>query len=130
MATSAVFDYDPAVIENRPENVACQFLRRVEKSPDNEAFRYPEGDQWASVTWQQARDRVDRLAGGLLALVINPEERVGIAASTRLEWILADLAIMCAGAATTTVYPSTMADQVAYILADSAARVVFAEDEE
>ena len=57
------------------------------------------------------------------------EQRVGIASGTRYEWILADLAIMCAGAATTTVYPSTMADDVAYILADSECRVVFAEDD-
>ena len=59
---------------------------------------------------------------------IEPEDRVAIASTTRVEWILADLAIMCAGAATTTVYPSTMADDVAYILADSESRVVFVED--
>ena len=50
------------------------------------------------------------------------EQRVGIASGTRYEWILADLAIMCAGAATTTVYPSTITDDVAYILADSECR--------
>ncbi len=37
---------------------------------------------------------------------------------------------MCAGGATTTVYPSTMAEDVAYILADSECRVVFAEDDD
>ena len=37
---------------------------------------------------------------------------------------------MCAGAATTTVYSSTMADDVAYIVSDSECHVVFAEDEE
>ena len=42
---------------------------------------------------------------------------------------MADLAIMCAGAATTTVYPTTMGDDVSYILADSESRVVFAEDD-
>ncbi len=50
--------------------------------------------------------------------------------STRYEWILADLAIMCAGGATTTVYPSTNTDDTAYILSDSECRVVFAEDDE
>ncbi|MGH3361571.1 MAG: AMP-dependent synthetase/ligase, partial [Nocardioides sp.] len=46
------------------------------------------------------------------------------------EWILADLAIMCAGGATTTVYPSTNAEDTAYILSDSECRVVFAEDDD
>ena len=50
-------------------------------------------------------------------------------ANTRYEWILADLAVMCAGGATTTVYPSTMAEDVAYILSDSECHVVFAENE-
>jgi long-chain acyl-CoA synthetase len=36
---------------------------------------------------------------------------------------------MCAGGATTTVYPTTMADDVAYILSDSECRYVFAEDD-
>ena len=47
------------------------------------------------------------MAAGLLALGIQPEQRVAIASATRVEWLYADLAIMCAGGATTTVYPST-----------------------
>jgi long-chain acyl-CoA synthetase len=110
-------------------NLAMLFLNRVKASPDKEAFRYPGKDGWTSVSWKQAAERVEALAAGLLALGIEPENRIGIASTTRLEWILADLAIMCAGAATTTVYPSTNGDDTAYILADSASRVVFAEDD-
>ena len=110
-------------------NLAMLFLNRVEASPDKEAFRYPGNDGWTSVSWKQAAERVEALAAGLLALGIEPENRIGIASTTRLEWILADLAIMCAGAATTTVYPSTNGDDTAYILADSASRIVFAEDD-
>ncbi|MGH3413058.1 MAG: AMP-dependent synthetase/ligase [Marmoricola sp.] len=127
---SSPVQYDPDVIENRPANVALQFLQRVRRSPHIEAFRFPVGDSWESVTWQQVRDQVEQLAAGLLALGIEREERVGIAAGTRYEWIAADLAVMCAGAATTTVYPSTIGSDVAYILSDSGCRVVFAEDDE
>ncbi|MDR3664936.1 MAG: AMP-dependent synthetase/ligase [Mycobacterium sp.] len=109
-------------------NVASMFLDRVQTSVDKEAFRYLVAGDWVSATWQQTADRVETLAAGLLALGIEPEQRVGIASSTRYEWILADLAIMCAGAATTTVYPTTNAGGIAYILADSECRVVFAED--
>jgi long-chain acyl-CoA synthetase len=82
-----------------------------------------------TVTWREAGDRVTRIAAGLIALGLQPEQRVGIASTTRYEWILADLAVMSAGAATTTVYPSTMAEDVAYIIGDSQSRVVFAEDD-
>ena len=82
------------------------------------------------MTWGETGDRVTRLSAGLIALGVEHQQRVGIASGTRFEWILADLAIMCAGAATTTVYPTTISDDVAYILADSECRVVFAEDDE
>ncbi|HET7388553.1 MAG TPA: long-chain fatty acid--CoA ligase [Nocardioidaceae bacterium] len=129
MSTTTTVNYDLSVIENRPPTVGRQLLDRVRDTPDLEAYRFPAEQGWASLTWAETGDRVRRLAAGLVALGIEPEQRVGIAASTRVEWILADLAVMCAGAATTTVYPSSNDRDVAYILADSECRVVFAEDE-
>ncbi|MDR6172842.1 long-chain acyl-CoA synthetase [Nocardioides zeae] len=123
-------NHDASFLESMPRNVAVQFLDRVEKSADREAYRYPVGDTWTSVTWREAGERVNRLAAGLLALGIEAEQRVGIASATRYEWILADLAVMAAGAATTTVYPSTNADDTAYIVGDAECQVVFAEDDE
>jgi long-chain acyl-CoA synthetase len=121
---------DSSFVDDMVANVALQFLDRVSQSPRAEAFRYPEGEEWASVTWAEAGEQVSRLAAGLLALGLEPEQRVGIASGTCYEWILADLAVMCAGGATTTVYPSTNAEDTSYILSDSECRVVFAEDDE
>ncbi|AQS69661.1 long-chain fatty acid--CoA ligase [Streptomyces pactum] len=123
------------LIENRPPSVAGLFLERVAATPDAEAYRYPvpsasgEGpDDWKSLTWTQAAQRVYAIAAGLIELGIQPQQRVALASATRLEWILADLGIMCAGAATTTVYPQTNADESAYILSDSESKVLIAED--
>ncbi|MEU1625139.1 AMP-dependent synthetase/ligase [Streptomyces sp. NPDC020096] len=121
-------------IESRPPSVAHLFLQRVEATPDTEAYRYPvpspDGgqEQWRSLSWAQAAQRVYAIAAGLIDLGIRPEERVAIASSTRIDWILADLGVLCAGAATTTIYPSTNADESAFILADSGSRVLIAED--
>jgi long-chain acyl-CoA synthetase len=125
---------DAGFVDHMVANVALQFLERVDRSPRSEAFRYPaadgSGDEWVSVTWAEAGEQVSRVAAGLLALGVQPEQRVGIASGTRYEWILADLAIMCAAAATTTVYPSMSSEDTAYILGDSECRIVFAEDDE
>ncbi|MGB0102504.1 MAG: AMP-binding protein, partial [Nocardioides sp.] len=121
---------DASFVNTLPQNVALQFLDRVRTSGPSEAYRYPVGEKWESVTWTQAGERVRHLAAGLVALGVEPEQRVGIASSTRYEWVLADLAVMCAGAATTTVYPSTNSEDTAYILSDSDSVVVFAEDDE
>lgn len=119
-----------AVLEQRPATVAHLFRDRVAKSPNAEAFRFAEGDSWSSVTWTQVRERAYRLAAGLVALGVRPEDRVAIASSTRYEWALTDLAVMCAGGATTTIYPTTIAPDVAYILSNSGSVVVFAEDDD
>ncbi len=129
-ASPASPSVDPGFVEHLTQNVAVQFLDRVAASGPREAFRYPRGEGWESVTWDQAGEVVHRLAAGLLSLGLEQEQRVGIASGTRYEWILADLAVMCAGGATTTVYPTTNAEDTTYILADSESRVVFAEDDD
>ncbi|MGW4699758.1 AMP-dependent synthetase/ligase [Streptomyces sp. NPDC004285] len=122
-------------IENRPPSVASLFLERVGRTPDAEAYRYPVPaasgtgpDDWKSLSWGQAAERVYAIAAGLVDLGVQPEERVALASSTRVEWILSDLGVMCAGAATTTVYPQTNAEESAFILSDSESKVLIAED--
>lgn len=112
------------------QNVAQLFHSRVKQTPNNEAFRYPEGSGWASLTWQQTRDRVQDISGGLLSLGLQPEERCAILAGTSVNWVLADFGTLCAGGATTTIYPSNTADECAFIISDSGTRFVFAENDD
>jgi long-chain acyl-CoA synthetase len=120
---------DTDFLHTMPANMAIQFLDRARRSADREAFRYPVGDRWESITWRDTADRATRLAAGLLSLGLEPEQRVGLLSSTRFEWILADLAVMLSGGATTTVYPNTNAEDTGYILGDAEAVAVFAEDD-
>jgi long-chain acyl-CoA synthetase len=120
---------DLSLIEHRARSVAQLFVDRVAKSPDAEAFRFPRAGGWESVTWAQTDERVRRIAAGLIALGIESEQRVALASSTRYEWVIADLAVMLAGAATTTIYPTTSESDVTFIARDSQSRIVFAEDD-
>jgi long-chain acyl-CoA synthetase len=130
MATSVQTDTNLAMVADQAVSVAQMFCDRVAQTPDREAFRYLVGDRWVSRTWRETAQEVTRLAAGLVALGVTAQQRVAIASETRYEWILADLAIMCAGAATTTVYPSAISGDVAFILADSSSTVVFAENDD
>jgi long-chain acyl-CoA synthetase len=117
------------ILEGRARSIAALFRDRVSRSGNREAFQFFRNSHLERVTWSEARDRVYDMAAGLMAYGLAIEDRVAIASTTRYEWALADLAIMCAGGATTTVYPTTMAEDVAFILADSGSKVVFAEDD-
>lgn len=102
--------------------------QRVRATPHAEAFRYRDGAGWSALTWAQVDQQVQMLAAGMISLGIDDEERVSILSGTRWEWILADLAILTAGGATTTIYPSNTAEECAYIIADSDSVMVVAED--
>ena len=120
-----------ALIKQSANNYADMFRRRVAATPDKVAFTYPsykEPEEWNSITWEQTKADVDVLAAGLLSLGLQWEERVGLASSTRMDWVLMDLAIACAGAATTTIYPTTRADDESYILENSNCAFLVAED--
>jgi long-chain acyl-CoA synthetase len=120
---------DSRRVPTQAVSVARMFYDRVAATPDAEAFRYPADGGWASVTWGQTAETVKATAAGLLALGIQPEDRVAIASATRVEWLYADLAVMCAGGATTAVYATTSAADVSFILSDSGSRIAFAEDD-
>jgi len=125
MATEATA---PERLTRKTTSIAQMFAKRVHDTPDREAFRYPVGDNWRSMTWRQAGERVKAIAAGLVALGLAREERVGLLSNTRLEWLLIDLGILSAGGATTTVYPSSTAEECAFILSDSETKYIFAED--
>jgi long-chain acyl-CoA synthetase len=110
--------------------LAHSILNRVAETPDAPAFGSPVADgEWRIRTWKEAGNEMVRLAAGLLALGLQPEDRVAIASNTRVEWVLADGAVMLAGGANTTIYPSTGEDDFAYIMNDSGSRFLVAEDQ-
>jgi len=119
----------PERLIRKTTSISQLLASRVHDTPDREAYRYPVGDQWRSMTWRQAGERIKAIAAGLLSFGLDREDRVGILCNTRVEWLLADLGIMAGGGATTTVYPSSTAEESAYILADSEARYAIVEDD-
>ncbi len=115
-------------------SVGAMLAARVDQTPESLAFMIPdrvEGpNTWSKMSWREAQTQVHRYAAGLLSLGLELEQRVAIASSTRIEWVFADLAIACAGGATTTIYPNTSGDDLLYIITDSDSRVLIAENRE
>ncbi|WP_432977049.1 AMP-dependent synthetase/ligase [Dactylosporangium sp. CA-233914] len=112
-------------------SIPDMFLHRVAETPDARALGRPAPDDAGEpiwMTWREVGERARAIGAGLTTLGVRPEDRVAVLSSTRLDWILADLGIMLAGAATTTVYPTTEPEEAVYIVADSGSKVLFAED--
>lgn len=127
MTTLTVAERD--LLEGRAASFGALFRTRVEETPDARAFLYPDADNvWQPMTWADCAEVVYDMAAALVKMGVEREDRVAIASNTRIEWILSDLAVMCAGGATTTVYPTTKEGDVAFIIDDSGSRCAFLED--
>jgi long-chain acyl-CoA synthetase len=85
---------------------------------------------WTTISWADYATAVEQAAVGLMGLGVEPGDRVGLLASNRPEWHIADLSIMSAGAVTVPVYPTSSSSQVEYVLGNSDARVCFVDDTE
>ncbi|HEY5284103.1 MAG TPA: AMP-binding protein, partial [Polyangia bacterium] len=103
---------------------------RVLEFADRTAFRFRQADAWQSLTWCQADQAAREIAAGLLALGLESGDRVALLCQTRLEWLLCDVAIAMAGLVSVPIYPSTTAEQCAFVLGDSGARAAIAEDDQ
>ncbi len=92
------------------------------------AFRVRRNGQWDAITWQQADLAARTIAAGLIDVGVKPGDSVAVLCRTRLEWVLCDVALVLAGAVSVPIYPSSTAEQCAFIIKDSGARAVIAED--
>ena len=104
--------------------------RRAVASPDGVAMRAKRLGIWRGITWADYADQVDLVGHALLALGIEAGDRVAIHSENRPEWLFADLGTNAVRGITVGLYPTNPAPEVAYLLADSGARILIAEDQE
>ncbi|MFB6139442.1 MAG: long-chain fatty acid--CoA ligase [Halosimplex sp.] len=88
----------------------------------------PSGE-YTEISYDEMRGVVRRLAAGVRDLGLEAGDRVAIFAETRMEWALADFAVLAAGGVVTTVYTDSSSEQVRYLLDDPGATGVIAGDE-
>lgn len=103
---------------------------RAARTPDLVAMREKRLGIWQDITWQTYYDETCRVAHALAALGVGPGDRVAIHSENRSEWLFADLAIGALRAITVGLYPTNPAPEVAYLLTDSGAKILLAEDQE
>jgi long-chain acyl-CoA synthetase len=93
------------------------------RKPD--AFKFKRNRQWTDVSRDEFLLRVEELFFGLRLLGLKRGDRAGILSENRLEWAIADYAVLCAGAATVPIYPTLSTKQTEVLIRDSDPQIVF-----
>jgi long-chain acyl-CoA synthetase len=112
------------------ETIPEVFWNAVSKRGDKVWMRQKKLGIWKSWTWNQAAQDVRDIAGGLLALGVQPGECASILSNTVVEWVLCDMAIQSCGGVANGIYPTDAASQVQYLCEDSSTTILFVEDDE
>src|SRR3954467_9173220 len=105
--------------------IAEAFRLTVEDFPDRVAVRTLNDE--ISLTWSELRDRADALAGGLARLDVGRGDTVALMLGNSPDFHIADLAAMTLGATPFSIYLTSSAEQVAYVIRDAGARVAIVE---
>ncbi len=113
-----------------PDTLIQIFTRAVQTHRKPAQFLRKVGPAWESISAERTLSDVQQLALGLVALGVDPGDRVGILSENRYEWPVCDLAALSIGAATVPIYPTLTADQCAYMLRDAGAKVLFVSSAE
>ena len=128
-ATPADEPIDREVLDNPAPSVGAMVLRRATATPDAVAWRHRDADdEWVDVTWSQFRGLVEEQAAGLLAAGLGKGDAAALIAGTSMDWVNSDMALMSIGVNSVAIYPTSVPGDIEFIINDSNARMVIAED--
>lgn len=109
--------------------VIALFLENVHQYPAKVAAMVKRNGTYQDVTWAEMGAQAKSIALGLLAEEVEAGDHVAIVSNTRFEWCTLDMGNLWSGAVTVPIYPSTLSDDVHYIVDDSECVLVFVEDD-
>jgi long-chain acyl-CoA synthetase len=105
-------------------NLAAMFFEWASRRGDRPFLWVKRDGAYGSLSWREAAAQVTALARSLRALGVKRGDRVGLVSENRPEWMIADLAIMAAGAITVPAYTTHTVDDHRHVLGNSGARAV------
>ncbi|MBS0254270.1 MAG: long-chain fatty acid--CoA ligase [Proteobacteria bacterium] len=113
---------------DRASNLVSLFLSRADERGEAPFLWAKLGGQWQSISWAEAARRVCLLAESLVALGLQPGDRVMLVSENRPEWCIADFAVMAAGGITVPAYVTNTTRDHLHVLENSGARMVVVSD--
>ena len=108
-------------------NITTIITDRVAQEPGRVLVSRPLGNGWQPVTAVEFDQEIRSVAKGLIAHGVARGDRVAIMAKTRYEWTILDFAIIYCGGITVPIYETSSAEQVRWILSDSASVLLVVE---
>ena len=113
-----------------PQTLPQWLLYRATQQPREIGQRHKRDGIWREYAWQDIWQEVREIAYGLMASGVQRGQTVLLIGENRPEMYWGEWAAMCIGAKTVSLYPDATEAEVEYVVQDSQAVCIFAEDQE
>ncbi|MET3874801.1 long-chain fatty acid--CoA ligase [Chitinophaga sp. OAE865] len=122
---------------DQPQRLFDVISYQLANYPKEDMLAGKENGQWQKYSTKEVADLTLRFSSGLLKLGIRPgikkneeKDKIAIISPNRPEWIITDLACQQLGAVLTPIYPTISETELAYVLNDAEARILFVSDKD
>ena len=112
----------------QPRTLCELFQQSLEDRPRDRAYMLKANGTYRAISSREFADRVESVTSALRLVGVQPGDRVAIVSPNRIEWAIADYAILHCGAVTVPVYPTLQTSAVQHILSDCEAMAAFVSD--
>ena len=129
MDTSSAHDTRTAPAGPAPAGLG-EMVLRASASASGTALAFDQDGSRRELSYAELGQAVREVAGGLIALGLEPGDRVAVLSDTRAEWTIADCGALCAGTVVVPIYQTNSPEECRYVLQHSGTRLVFCENEE
>ena len=105
-------------------------FRSLADTPKPDLLLHKQGGKWIPISTAEFMDRVKNVSCALEGLGVKQGGRVALLSENRPEWSIVDFACQCYGAVLVPIFPTMVAEQVAYLMKDSGTTIAFASTSE
>jgi long-chain acyl-CoA synthetase len=126
-----IYHYPKKEVPPMPPTIVNVLMENARQYPDRVIIKHKpqKGGSFTDLTWSELHEMAAALCAGLIDQGLEPGDRVALLSYNRLEWIVADLAVLMAGGVDVPIYHTNTAEQCQYIIKDAGAKFVVVEDQ-
>jgi len=111
-------------------NLVQMFFDQVDRYGNDRAMMEKRGGAYVDISWNEWADEVRQIAAGLLSRGVQPGDKMALLSENRPEWAFIDFGILSTGGADVPIYPTNRPPQIAYVVNNSEAAIIFVSTEE
>lgn len=112
------------------QTICSQFIHQVQRQGSAPALRWRRDGQWRTISWDEYGEQSRAVALALAERGLRRGASVAVISSCRPEYFITDMATAAIGASTASIYQTSTADQIRYVLDNSDAQIIFCDGDE